>query len=440
MSRRDLKNWLFLSCILGSLTFVTMTSAQDRFPKPDFESGYQLPLTTTPAPRHPFWELTDIVILISMMGIASYFIYKKRSRKAVAGLSIFSLLYFGFIKEGCVCSIGALQNIALALSDVNYVVPLSVIAMFVVPLIFTLFWGRTYCAAVCPLGALQDIVSFRPRAIPDWLSHALGILPYIYLSLALLFAATGSAFIICRYDPFVAFFRLNASFGMLIFSIFFLLLSVFIARPYCRFLCPYGVLLGWMSLLSRKQISITPDNCIQCRLCEDACPVGAIRQPSPEKIPESQEQGIRRLAMLLALLPLVMLIGGWSLAKSDRVLSQVHPTVRLAKRVQLENAGILKETSVESRTFRASGTSLIALLQTAQTIRAMYRTGGWLVGSFLGLILILKIIQLSVHRTRRDYLPDRTICLNCARCYDFCPKERVRWKTTKQYRKKLIEA
>ena len=55
-----------------------------------------------------------------------------------------------------------------------------------------------------------------------------------------------------------------------------LVLSTFVGRPYCRFLCPYGALLGLLSRVSWKHATITPDECINCKLCEDACPFGAI--------------------------------------------------------------------------------------------------------------------------------------------------------------------
>ena len=47
-------------------------------------------------------------------------------------------------------------------------------AFFLLPLIFALFAGRVFCAAVCPLGAAQDIVLLRPIKVPNWLAHCLG--------------------------------------------------------------------------------------------------------------------------------------------------------------------------------------------------------------------------------------------------------------------------
>jgi len=253
----------------------------ERFPPPDFtETGHKLPVTTTPPPRAQIYEYIDVVVLISAIGLASYFTLRKRSRKSIFILMLFSLAYFGFWRKGCVCPIGGIQNVTLAIFDGGYALPISVLLFFLAPLIFTIFFGRTFCAAVCPLGAIQDIVILKPLSLPQWLSSALRLLAYAYLAFAVLFAATGSAFIICRYDPFVSFFRLSGDLNILVIGACLLIIGIFVARPYCRFLCPYAVILRPLSRLSKWHVTITPDECINCRLCEDTCPFDAI-----EKIP-----------------------------------------------------------------------------------------------------------------------------------------------------------
>ena len=42
----------------------------------------------------------------------------------------------------------------------------AVIAIFALPLVFTLFFGRSFCASVCPLGAVQELVAVRPVQVP----------------------------------------------------------------------------------------------------------------------------------------------------------------------------------------------------------------------------------------------------------------------------------
>ena len=227
---------VFILLILG--IFLPSVMGVQRFPKPEFESGYVEPETQFPVPRAEFLAWMDVAVLLLSLSLATFLVLKKRSRLGVFWLSLFSLAYFGFYRQGCVCSIGAIQNVTLALFSGSYTIPLTVLFFFLVPLVFTLLFGRTFCAAVCPFGAFQDLVAVKPMPMGAWLNAFLGMIPYLYLGLALLFAATATDFIICRYDPFVGIFRMNASFGMFLFAGVLLLSGIFIARPYCRFLCP----------------------------------------------------------------------------------------------------------------------------------------------------------------------------------------------------------
>lgn len=248
---------------------------------PDF-STYQLPETRPEMPRSGMLEYLDVAVLLGALALASWLAIKKRSRVGLWGLMVFSFLYFGLFRQGCVCSVGSIQNVALALYDRSYIIPVSVMAFFLLPLIFALFFGRVFCAAVCPLGAMQDLAVIKPLRLPRWLTRILRVFPYIYLITAIVFVLKGLGFIICQYDPFIGFFRFSGESRTFILGGGVLLVGMFIARPYCRFICPYGVLLGWMSRFSRWSITICPAECTSCGLCVEACPFGAIHKIAPE--------------------------------------------------------------------------------------------------------------------------------------------------------------
>jgi len=400
----------------------------DRFPRPEFETDYQLPGFTIPQPRSGFYEYLDVAVLAACLAVATYLALKRRSRAGIFMLMLFSLFYFGFWRKGCVCPIGAIQNIALVFFDRSYKIPLTVVAFFVLPLVVTLFFGRTFCAAVCPLGAIQDVFVLQPVKLPSWVAQPLGLIPYVYLGLAVLFVATGSGFLICRFDPFVGLFRVSARFGMLVFGAGLLVLGIFVARPYCRFLCPYGVLLRWMSRFSRWHVRISPEDCIECRLCEDSCPFGAIEAPTPERVPESTRTGVRRLFLLLVILPVLVVGGGFVGSNLDRRLSRLNRTVLLAEQVIREDSGLTRETTLDSRTFRETGKSLSELYGEALTIRERFSRGGLIFGGFLGIVLALKLLELSIRRKRDSYEPNRASCLSCGRCFERCAKEQARRK------------
>jgi polyferredoxin len=422
------KKYFTIISIIFVLIIVFSSFAQvvERFPKPDFKSGYVRPVPHAPDPRSNGLEYLDVFVLLATLSLASYFALKTRSRKHIFLLMVFSLIYFGFWREGCVCSIGAIQNITHAMFDSGYGISFTVVAFFVLPLVSALFFGRTFCAAVCPLGAIQDAAVVKHINVPTWLSEVLGLFPYIYLGLAILFAANGAGFIICQYDPFVGFFRFGASFNMVIFGMSLLLLGTVLARPYCRFLCPYGVLLSWMSRLSRRHVTITPTECTNCRLCEESCPFGAINKPDEAEMPESKPSSVRRLVLFFTLLPVIVICSGWIVSQMHIPLSKQHKTVALAEEILLEEKGLRVESTLETRTFRSLGKPNKVLYEEAREIQDGFKTGGWFLGGFLGLIFGIKLINLSVRKKHVEYTTNTGNCLSCARCFDYCPFEQER--------------
>jgi len=357
------------------------------------------------------------------MALAGFLALKARSRRGVFLLTVVCLLYFGFWRQGCVCPVGSVQNVAAAALDENVGVSVGVLAFFLLPLLFALFFGRVFCASVCPLGAIQELVAIRPVILPRSTEYLLRFIPYLYLAVTVLAVATGSGYLICRYDPFVGFFRLGASFNMFLAGGILLLLGIFVGRPYCRFLCPYGVLLGWMSRFSKWHAAIPPTDCVQCRLCEDSCPYGAIKEPTPTEGAVSRREGAKRLGILIALAPVIVAVGAVVAMASHHALARLHPTVRLAERIADEERGLETELTVETEAFRAGRQTIPELYEESRAIRRDFKfKAGW-AGAFLGLVIACKLIVLSVVRTRTDYEADRGACVSCARCFVYCPVE-----------------
>jgi polyferredoxin len=376
-----------------------------------------------------WFQYQDVAVLAASLALASWLVYRHRTRKGLVGLSLFSLAYFGFYRKGCVCAIGSIQNVTLALFDTTYAVPISVLAFFLLPLGFTLFFGRTFCAAVCPHGALQDLVALKPIKVPEWLEQGLGVLPFVYLGAGLLFAGTGSVFIFCQYDPFVPIFRMSGRTLMVLMGAALLILGVFVGRPYCRFLCPYGALLKLSAILAKRRVRVTPDYCTQCRLCEASCPFGALREPQPQ---ETDLSGLaldqRRLILLLAMIPLLVVGGGLLGARFSAAASTMHPTVALAEQFWLTRneppkTGVLSPDELALQRARQDPERILI---EARAIQRKFAVSSSLFGAWVGAVVGIKLISLSLHRRRKDYEPSRGDCFACARCFEFCPNELVR--------------
>jgi ferredoxin len=67
------------------------------------------------------------------------------------------------------------------------------------------------------------------------------------------------------------FFANLSRFSLIVIGVLFLM-SIVIRNFWCRYLCPYGALLGIASLLSPSKIRRNDDKCVDCGLCNKACP------------------------------------------------------------------------------------------------------------------------------------------------------------------------
>lgn len=402
------------------LALAAFAAAEERFPPPDFSPGYVIPGSTVPPPRLEWLAVLDVGLLALALALASWAVLVRRSRTAAAWVAVGSLVWFGFVRQGCVCPIGAIQDVAQAAANGGGLSWVAA-AFFLLPLATALIAGRLFCSGVCPLGAIQDLVLVQPLRLPAWLSGFLGLLPYVYLALAVVWAASGAAYVICAYDPFVGFFRLGGPAWMLIAGGGLLLLGTVIGRPYCRFLCPYSVLLRWLAPLARWGVRIHPTTCTNCRLCEDSCPYEAIAMPVPATAPRPSRA---LLAALLMAAPLLVVLGGWLGWRSGDALAGRHALVALAERIRAEDAGSAVGANDAAESFRRTGRPSDELFATEAAIRARTRHLAAGAGAFLGLVVAVGLIRRSRRRRQTTYEAEPGACVSCARCLPDCPGEK----------------
>jgi ferredoxin len=117
-------------------------------------------------------------------------------------------------------------------------------------------------------------------------------------------------------------------------------------------------------------------------------------------------------------------------------MARLHPTVALADRVRMENAGAVEGTTDASEAFRATGKSAESLYAEAGLVEFRFTGiiclagvglgGAHLFGAFVGMVVGLKLVGLSIRRRRGDYEPDDASCIACGRCFATCPVEQAK--------------
>lgn len=179
-------------------------------------------------------------------------------------------------------------------------------------LVFTFLFGRVYCSVVCPLGILQDIISWiRRKTVKKRFKYKFKqeekYLRYGFLTLVLVAFLIGFHFLVGLLDPYSVFGRVSVSLLKPVYlaannilfemwsdtgsfykaSIYWLgitstvialvsLIIVFVmswkrGRLYCNTVCPVGTFLGLISRFSIFKIYFDENKCTSCAICSTHC-------------------------------------------------------------------------------------------------------------------------------------------------------------------------
>ncbi len=161
--------------------------------------------------------------------------------------------------------------------------------IFAAIVLLSLVFGKAFCSWLCPVGFLSELIGdfgekiFKGKIkIPKWLDYPLRSLKYLmlgflfYAVFVLMDMVAVKAFLESPYnqvaDLKMYYFFADISKASLIILASLFVLSVVIRNFWCRYLCPYGALLGLVSFLSPHKIKRNPVSCIDCGLCAKACP------------------------------------------------------------------------------------------------------------------------------------------------------------------------
>jgi polyferredoxin len=171
---------------------------------------------------------------------------------------------------------------------INQIHPAAVV-IFVTVLLLALLLRRSFCSWICPVAVVSECswktgfkLLRRNVHLPYWLDCCLRSLKYLLLAFfiySVVIAMSPEAmqsFINSDYhkaaDVRLLDFFMNISHVALGVILFLLALSFLLKNPFCRFLCPYGALLGLIASLSPVRVTRNTDRCVSCGVCSQVCP------------------------------------------------------------------------------------------------------------------------------------------------------------------------
>lgn len=170
----------------------------------------------------------------------------------------------------------------------NPIHPASAVILLVIVAV-AFFFKKGFCGWVCPVGFISEMIATvgdrltgRRLKLPRLLDWPLRSLKYLLLAffVYVIFWSMSSAqvsdFIASPYNKIadvkmLRFFTEIDLFALSTIAVLFVV-SIFLRGFWCRYLCPYGALLGLFSLAGPAKIKRDPSRCINCGKCARACP------------------------------------------------------------------------------------------------------------------------------------------------------------------------
>jgi len=187
------------------------------------------------------------------------------------------------------CPFGLVETAWTLLTTGNFLQKIAVSNLILGGAVFvgTFVVGGAFCGWMCPLGALQQSLTWLQQKlhlpqinVPERWDKILTYGRFVVLAVIVYLSAATATLWFAAYDPYRTIFSLHWLFDFSAAAwLTYALAAVVIAgglvipRFWCRYLCPLGGILGLIQYLSPIKIRRDADVCIDCNLCNRACPM-----------------------------------------------------------------------------------------------------------------------------------------------------------------------
>lgn len=211
-----------------------------------------------------------------------------------------ALPFIGEVSLHTICPFGGVVSIYQLITSGTFVQKIHESALVLMALVFVLaiLFGPVFCGWFCPLGSLQEWIGKLGRkflgkrfnhVVPPKIDRVLRYLRYAVLGMVVIMTARTAELVFQNVDPYYALFNFysgEVALPALIVLFAVVLASFFVERPFCKYACPYGALLGLTNLFRVFGIRRKASSCIHCKACDRACPMnitvstsGVVRNP-----------------------------------------------------------------------------------------------------------------------------------------------------------------
>lgn len=244
--------------------------------------------------------VTVLLTILTFVGACLFFIFTEFFTKQTKLFKLIRVMFLiwvvfwlGWYVGGQISIIHLINLLTMPISNIisfnTFLIEPAICIIGGGTLITLVLWGRgVFCGWLCPFGALQELIAIignklkiRKVKISNKLETKIKYIKYVllFLILSLTLLELNIVNYLYNLEPFktAITLRFMAPHKALIWAVTMLLLSLYIERAYCRYLCPLGgglALIGKIRLfeyLNRRKECGNP-----CKACNSACPTGAI--------------------------------------------------------------------------------------------------------------------------------------------------------------------
>lgn len=218
----------------------------------------------------------SVFIIVFLIAISKWFAEKGTSIAFLPDASLHAVCPFG--------GVVTIYNFVATGTFIQKIHSSSFILMILGFMIAVLF-GTIFCGYICPFGSFQEWIGkigrkLLPkkynRIVPAKMDRILRYLRYFVLVMVLYQTAVSAKLVFQSVDPYHAlfnFFTDEVSKTAYIMLVVIMVLSLFIERPWCKYLCPYGALLGLFNSIRIFKIKRNKNSCVGCKICDKICPM-----------------------------------------------------------------------------------------------------------------------------------------------------------------------
>lgn len=273
----------------------------------------------------------------------------------------FKIPFLSTASVHAICPFGGIETLYQLATTGDWLQKIHPSAMVLagIVLISALLFGGLFCGWICPLGSIQEWLGHLGRRLfkrkynhmmPLWLDPYLRYVRYGVLLLVLYQTGRSGKLLFEGVDPYYALFHFwtsETALGALVLLGITLLSALVIERPWCKYACPYGALLGLTNYLRIFKIRRQAATCTTCGACNRSCPmnieiaevdvvkhhqcISCLRCTSEAHCPVANTVTSGLSGRRIAMITLVLFIGGISLTSalgiwrtsSDQTLSKL---------------------------------------------------------------------------------------------------------------------